>query len=167
VILLRYLALTVSCPYTHLTTEQTEQSRDRMSTVIVTAVIAILGTVLLSVRYGGYLPVPFRSRACQGRRWRQEFPDASKHEIREFLSLFVSAFAFRETERLKLGPYDTVMTVYRALYPSRWLPDSLEVETLADDLRKKYGVELAAVWSEQDISLGALFAYVQENKTVS
>ena len=138
-----------------------------MSTFIVGAVVFLLGTVLWSARYGEHLPVPFRSRVCQGRYWRQEFPDASKQEIREFLSLFVSAFAFRETERLKLGPHDTVMAVYRALYSSYWLPDSLEVETLADDLRRKYGVELAAVWNEQDISLGALFAYVQENKAIS
>jgi propanediol dehydratase small subunit len=145
----------------------TEQSRDIMSTATAIAVIAILGTILWSVKFGGSLPLPFRDRTCQGRSWRQDFPDASKHEIREFLSLFVSAFAFREKERLKFGPYDTVMAVYRALYPKRWLPDSLEVETLAGDLHKKYGVELAAVWSEQDISLGALFAYVQKNKTVS
>lgn len=97
----------------------------------------------------------------------ETFPDASKHEIREFLSVFVSGFAFRESERLKFATYDTVMAVYRALYPGRWTPDALEVETLANDLRKKYGVELAAVWNEQDISLGALFAYVRENKTVS
>lgn len=138
-----------------------------MSAVIATVVIAILGTVLWSMKYGGALPVPFRSRACQGRLWRGDFPDASKHEIREFLSVFVSGFAFRESERLKFAPYDTVMAVYRALYPGRWTPDALEVETLANDLRKKYGVELAAVWNEQDISLGALFAYVRENKTVS
>jgi propanediol dehydratase small subunit len=158
------MTLAVSCAYTPPTTEQ---SRDIVSTFIAIAVIATLGTVLWSMKYGGYPPLPFRGRTCQGRRWRQDFPDASKHEIREFLSLFVSAFAFRETERLKFGPYDTVMAVYRALYPNRWLPDSLEVETLAGDLRKKYGVELAAIWNEQDISLGALFAYVQENKTVS
>ena len=138
-----------------------------MNTVIAIVAITILGTVLWSVRYGECLPAQFRGRTCQGRRWRQEFPDASKHEMRDFLLLFVSAFAFREMERLKFGPYDTVMAVYRALYPSRWLPDSLEVETLAGDLRKKYGVELDAVWNEQDISLGALFAYVQENKRVS
>jgi hypothetical protein len=158
------MAWAAFCAYTPPTTEQ---SRDIVNTAIAVAVIAILGTVLWSVKYGGSLPLPFRERTCQGRSWRQDFPHASKHEIREFLSLFVSAFAFRETERLKFGPYDTVMAVYRALYPNLWLPDSLEIETLAGDLHKKYGVELAAVWSEQDIALGALFAYVQKNKTVS
>jgi hypothetical protein len=138
-----------------------------MGTVIIIAVIAIFVTAWWAVRRGGYLPAPFRDRTCQGRHWRQEFPEAPKHEIRDFLSVFVAAFAFRETERLKLSPHDTVMAVYRALYPSRWGADSLEVETLADDLRKRYGLELTAVWSEQDISLGTLFAYVQANKRVS
>jgi hypothetical protein len=144
------------------TASTTEQLRDPMSTVAAIVAITILGTLMWSVRFGGYLPAPFRGRTCQGRRWRQEFPDASKDEIREFLSLFGSAFAFREAERLKLGPHDTVMAVYRVLYRNRWVPDSLEVETFAGDLRKKYGVELAAVWKEQDISLGALFAYVHD-----
>jgi hypothetical protein len=129
--------------------------------------VAIIGAVWCSVRRGGYLPEPFGHRTCRGIYWRQAFPGVPKTEIREFLLMFVSAFAFRETERLRLSPDDTVMAVYRALYPKSWMPDSLEIETLAGDLRKKYGVELTAAWREQDISLGALFAYVQENKKVN
>jgi hypothetical protein len=136
----------------------------KSATFAVIIAITVVVAALWSVRRGGYLPAPFRERTCQGGSWRHEFPDSSKHEIREFLSLFGSAFAFRETERLKLGPHDTVMAVYRALYPSRLAPDSLEVETLAGDLREKYGVQLAEVWNEQDLSLGALFAYVQGHK---
>jgi propanediol dehydratase small subunit len=135
-----------------------------MSTVAAIVVITILGAAVWSMKRGGCLPVQLAGRTCQGRLWREGFPDASKQEIREFLSLFASAFAFRETERLKFGPHDTVMGVYRALYPVHWVPDSLEVETLAADLRNKYEVELAAVWREQDVSLGTLFAHVQNNK---
>jgi hypothetical protein len=104
----------------------------------------------------GGLPKPFRGRACQGKDWRKAFPNASKEEIREFLQIFVDAFAFKEKERLKFRPGDMILDVYRALYPHKWMADSLEVETFAEDLLRRYGVELHAVWKE-DLTLGELF----------
>jgi propanediol dehydratase small subunit len=124
-------------------------------------VIAIAAAVLWGVIFGGRLPGAYGVRTCQGRDWRRAFPTAPKTQIREFLALFVEAFAFADKEKLKLRPDDKILSIYRTLYPSRWTPDALEVETLAKDINKKYGLSLASVWSE-DLTLGQLFAKVRE-----
>lgn len=129
------------------------------STIILA--IGIAATVLWGVIFGGRLPGAYRARACQGRDWRRAFPTAPKTQIREFLALFVQAFAFADKEKLKLSPDDKILSIYRTLYPSRWTPDALEVETLAKDISTKYGVSLASVWNE-DLTLGQLFAKVKE-----
>jgi hypothetical protein len=82
-------------------------------------------------------------------------------EIREFLSLFVQAFAFKDTERLKFKPTDEVLGIYRALYPQKWMPDALEVETLAKDLGKRYGINLGELWRDS-ITLGEIFAVTRQ-----
>ncbi len=128
-----------------------------MSILVILALLAIGWAVLTS----GQLPNPFRTRSCQGRQWRRTFPSASKKQIREFLSVFMSAFAFRETDMLKLRPDDQLLSIYRALYPSKWLADAMEFETLADDLRSRFGVVLDDIWDER-MTLGALFSYVQQ-----
>lgn len=103
------------------------------------------------------LPGVYRQRACQGRAWRQAFPDARKQDIRAFLALFAAAFAFRRQHRLKFRPDDQVLAIYRALYPSTWTPDALELETLAIDIERSYGVNLVHLWRD-DLTLGELFS---------
>ncbi len=98
---------------------------------------------------------PYWERACTGICWKRRFPDASKAEIREFLDLFVNAFAFHPQRRLCFFPDDHVMEIYRALYPENWTADSLELETFASLLRETYGLELNAC--RDDITLGELF----------
>lgn len=75
----------------------------------------------------------------------------------ENLGLFVKAFAFSDNENLKLNPDDKIQEIYKALYPSQWMPDALEFETLERDLRQKYSVELGKIWRD-DLTLGELFA---------
>ena len=125
-----------------------------IASVVVTLIIA--GVLLWALLFGGRLPREYRARSCQGRAWRSTFPDASNAEIREFLELFVSAFAFSSTERLKLTPDDQVLGVYRALYAHRWMADALEVETLSREFERKYGMSLATVQHEH-VTLGELF----------
>src|SRR5262245_13878943 len=60
---------------------------------------------------------PYWQRACMGIRWRRRFPDAPKADIREFLRIFVDAFAFNQRRRSRFAPDDRVMDVYRALNP--------------------------------------------------
>jgi propanediol dehydratase small subunit len=122
--------------------------------------------VLLSVlwiKFGTGLPKKYQSRKCQGAQWRSAFPQATKEDIREFLLLFTSAFAFRDSEKLNFSPNDRVWEIYRDLYPNRWIADALELETLTDDLNTKHGIALRNIWSEK-LTLGEVFAYVQRSR---
>lgn len=122
--------------------------------------LIVLAFVLWVVFFGGHVPQPFRSRSCQGKGWKNAFPCARKQEIREFLTVFVRAFAFSDKEKLKFSPDDQILLVYRALYPSKWLPDALELETLAAEIESRYGLKLETVWTA-DLTLGQLFGHIQ------
>ncbi len=52
------------------------------------------------------------------------------------------------------------MDIYRELYPSKWMADALEFETLAEDLEKEYGINFNEPWHE-DFTLGELFKIVK------
>ena len=112
------------------------------------------------LKFGGRLPTSFRDRACQGRGWRRAFPRAPKTRIRTFLQVFVDAFAFNAGEKLKFSPKDRILDVYRAVYPSRWTPDSLEVEAFACELERWFGLRLESLWSEQ-LTLGDVFTAIE------
>ena len=128
-----------------------------MSTLIV--LCAAVLALALWLKFGTSLPQQYRSRNCEGRCWRSEFPSATKQEIRDFLLLFVSSFAFKDNEKLKFSPHDRIWEIYRELYPNRWTADALELETLAEDLLAKYDFSLATIWSE-NLTLGEVFACV-------
>jgi len=132
-----------------------------MSTSTVLLVLAIAAIFAWGLAFGGRLPVAYRARSCQGRGWRQAFPSATKQEIRAFLSLFASAFAFDDREKLKLAPEDGVLKIYRAQYPSRLQPDAMEFETLALDLERHHRLKLEAVWKDS-LTLGELFSHTQQ-----
>jgi hypothetical protein len=132
-----------------------------LSTIVL--VIAVTSAILCGVVSAARLPGPFASRGCQGKGWREAFPSAPKSEIRQFLVLFVDAFSFPNKEKLKFSPDDKILSIYRALYPSRWMPDALEVETLAKDIEAKYGLPFASVWSE-NLTLGELFAITRSGR---
>lgn len=132
-----------------------------MATSIILLVAAVAGTIVWIVFFGGRMPVPFDARSCQGRNWRRSFLNASKDEIRQFLSTFTESFAFRDREKLKLNPNDQLLDIYRALYPRRWQADALEFETLSEDLQSKYDVNLSSAWRE-GLTLGQLFEHVQQ-----
>lgn len=117
---------------------------------------AVAVAALFAALFAGRLPGALRDRACQGREWRRAFPEAPKSEIREFLSVVASAFLFSRNQRLKLSPNDQLIAIYRARYPVEGWPDALELETLARDIRARYGVDLDSDWNDQ-LTLGALF----------
>ena len=136
-----------------------------MNTTIIIVAVA-LGALLFEKWYGvrGLLPIPLRNRTCQGRGWKRHFPHTPNREIREFLLFFVKSFAFSDNEKLKLSPNDKILEIYKALYPSKWMPDALEFETLAKDLRHNYSVELGNIWRD-DLTLGELFTECQKKAT--
>lgn len=100
------------------------------------------------------------NRPCMGLRWRRQFPNAQKTEIREFLTLFVNAFGFGTKRRLCFSPTDQVLKVYGAFYPALTLDDDLELETLVRSLEERYSRDFEAIW-RADITLGELFEYAK------
>ena len=105
----------------------------------------------------------FWSRDCTGKNWKTAFPEASKTEIREFLDLFVSAFAFSKARRLKFDPTDRVMDIYGTLYPSSFfgdMCDMLDLETLAEMIEERYGLDLVPGW-RPETTLGEIFERVR------
>jgi hypothetical protein len=100
---------------------------------------------------------PMLDRPCAGRDWRRSFPDAAEADIREFLQLFVDAFALPRKSHLAFRPDDRIMEVYRAINPPKWTAaDSLELETFSLLLKRKYGLALESVW-RNDMTLGEVF----------
>lgn len=120
----------------------------------------VLVGIVISLNNQPDLPRPYRFRSCEGQGWRRAFPTASKDEIRSFLLLFVSAFAFADKDKLKFRPDDKILHVYRSIYPSQWMPDALELETLANELQKRYALKLESIWND-DLTLGELFIRIR------
>lgn len=119
--------------------------------------LAVIILALLAGLLVDGLPRLYRQRSCQGREWLRAFPHASKQEIRQFLDLFVYAFAFRPRHKLKFRPDDQILSLYRLIYPSRNMPDALELETLALVVERAYGLDLRAIWRD-DLTLGELLS---------
>ena len=123
--------------------------------------ICLLGGFIISMtdarRRRAFLQ-SFWDRACIGIRWKRRFPDSSAAQIREFLDIFVDAFAFPQKRRLSFSPDDKVLGIYRGLYPDRFRADMMELEFLARRMRERYGADLMTFWRE-DITLGDLFAH--------
>jgi propanediol dehydratase small subunit len=103
----------------------------------------------------------FWSRPCTGRLWKRRFPDASKQSIREFLELFVDAFLFSSDKRLKFGPDDKIMDIYKSLHPCSWSADAMEYECLFIDLRRKYGFDVTESTMNRNTTLGQLFEAIR------
>ena len=123
------------------------------------AVLILIG--ILQAIFVDHLPKRYVVRSCMGRAWRNRFPAVSKQDIRKFLDLFLDAFAFRPEHRLKFGPNDKVIEIYRALYPRpEWTPDSLECETLVMFMEKEYGVTFPDNFGESEPTLGDIFEFV-------
>ncbi|MBK6323420.1 MAG: hypothetical protein IPF38_14930 [Burkholderiales bacterium] len=132
-----------------------------MATSTILLIAGIAAAVVWTIFFGGKLPIPFGSRSCQGKDWRRSFPDATKTEIRQFLSVFTEAFAFKNREKLKFNPNDQLLDISHALYPHKWQADALEFETLDEDLKSKYGVSFNKVWRD-GLTLGQIFEHVRQ-----
>ena len=81
--------------------------------------------------------------------------------------MFIDAFAFKSSQRLKFGPDDKVYGVYRSLYPSLGWADSMELETFALDLERVYRIDVSKIPNGDVITLGELFQMVRNpNKSI-
>jgi propanediol dehydratase small subunit len=114
--------------------------------------------IIVSILYPRTIQQYWR-RSCMGRAWKRAFPRASKDEIRQFLYMFVDAFAFPHRRALQFAPTDCVLAVYRGLYPLKGWPDALELETLLLRLEGRYALDLRKIWRD-DLTLGEIFSRI-------
>lgn len=122
----------------------------------IVVLIATVWVVIVHIRVRRNLRV-YWERPCMGTQWRARFPNATKDEIREFLTLFVVEMGFSAKRRLAFAPDDRVMDVYRALYPPQLtIGDSMELETIAAELQRRYGMDLTGL-DREDVTLGEVF----------
>ena len=126
---------------------------------LVVALAALLGIVFTGVHLRGRKAAlqGYWNRTASDQAWKQAFPVVGTGEVQRFLFLFVDAFAFSRNRALQFLPSDRVHAIYRALYPSKELPDALELETFARAVVETYGVTLSEMWSDE-LTLGQIFS---------
>jgi hypothetical protein len=96
-------------------------------------------------------------RKCAGREWLEQFPNASAKDVREFLKLFVDAFALPRKSYLSFRPTDQIMAIYHAINPPKWTAaDSMELEIFEQLLRRRYTLALDKIW-RNDLTIGEVF----------
>ena len=96
------------------------------------------------------------NRACTGIRWKRRFRAVPTTEIRAFLGVFVESFAYNPKRICCFSPNDKINDIYRTEYPSNFVPDFLELETLSIAIEESYGIQLETLWSTE-LTLGDLF----------
>lgn len=140
-----------------------------MTTAIVIGLLVVVVFIGLELlwdrRRSGRLfctPIPrgYRDRGSQEAVWQERFGHQKRAVIDAVLTSFCEAFSFNPDSRYVFAPDDQVIEVYRACYPrwKLWLAaDSMEIETLMMDLKKRFGVE-SEVW-RPDISLAELVVF--------
>ena len=127
--------------------------------------LILMGFVVWRFYFGGYTPEPYRSRPCQGRAWKQAFPEKSKHEIRDYLHTVTDSFVFRKSQKLQINPNDRILALYKTIYPPGQLGiDNLELEAFTINLENKYKINLRAIWSDE-LTFGRLYGYCNGSHT--
>jgi hypothetical protein len=112
--------------------------------------ILVLRVASMGGCVGDDVPRAYRRRRCEGRRWKEQFPDAPKEAI------FVDAFGFCDKHRLKFSPDDRIGDVYKAVYGAHPSCDGLEIASLFCDVENTYSVDLED-GNAMDLTLGTLF----------
>ena len=120
------------------------------------AVAAFFTGRALKVRLGRYYSRPSAASA-----WHRCFPGAREDEIGEFLHLFVDAFGLEAGKAFSFLPDDKLLAIYRTIYPERWMADGLEMEMLAKQCARCYGIDIGKSIGE-DSTLGDVFRAIRE-----
>ena len=95
-----------------------------------------------------------RRRTSDPGMWNREYPAELAPLVRKVLETIRTAFLLREDDVHRLRPDDQLSAIYRAAYPKRWQADTLELETLHADLRKKYHIPESALSTLWQMTIG-------------
>jgi hypothetical protein len=123
--------------------------------------VKVLSKILRAVGVGDRnLPPQFRDRLADAEVWRDRFGQDFGIADRMLL-IFCDAFMFTAEDRFKFRPEDTVSAVYRALYPSRGVPDALEDTFLIRGLEKEFGFTFDEARPEEIKSFEQIMAEIK------
>ena len=81
-----------------------------------------------------------RRREVNHDRWTHLYLPGELGAVREALGAITSAFLLRAEDAGRLEPRDHLVDIYRAAYPLKNWPDSLEFETLWKEMHDRLGV---------------------------
>ncbi len=81
-----------------------------------------------------------RRREVNHERWTRLYPPGELGAVREALGAITWAFLLRTEDAGRLEPCDQLIDIYRAAYPLKGWPDSLEFETLWKEMHDRLGV---------------------------
>lgn len=114
------------------------------------------------------LPSPYKTRPLQPKVWKQHFGAESYSFCELVLTELCDAFLFTQESRFRFLPDDRLAAIYHACHPPwkfwDW-GDSMELETLAQNLEKRFGIDLTKGHSE--ITLGEIVEMAIEHQTRS
>ena len=129
------------------------------------SIIIIAATILIAGFFGQRVFAErmrrYYDRPCTGRLWLNRFPEAKKEEVRSFLELFTSAFALKRKKKLSFAPDDRILDIYRTINPRVGGADALECETLVEECKQHYGVDITEGFSERT-TLGDIFYAIRK-----
>ena len=97
-----------------------------------------------------------RSSISVAHKWKKAFPEKANEDIREFLQIFVDAFALSRKMLFKFEPDEKVLEVYKAIYSPSSRCDAMELETLFEHCAKRYNIKLESFWND-DTTLEEIF----------
>lgn len=126
--------------------------------LIILIVFAIAIGIGLIWFLGLTLPKSLRERRFAAKQWKEQFPEADKHVLREFLSMVATSCEIRSNYAKLFYPYDKLSEL-RETFAARRIADVREAETLGLFIKKEYGVDLSRFW-HRDIALGDVFSEI-------
>jgi hypothetical protein len=103
--------------------------------------LAVVATLSAIYTWSTYRPRRqyVRDREADDDYWSHLHADKDLATVQQALAAITSAFLLNEDDAARLRAEDRLIDVYRAAYPFRDTPDSLEFETLWTDIRDSLG----------------------------
>ncbi len=116
-------------------------------------IVAVGAVLLLAAIYAVYTHRPsfeyLKGREPDQSLWEIEY-SKEMPRVLEILRLVCKALLLRDDDVYRLRPNDRVLAIYKAAYPHGG-PDSLELESLATEVRRRYHVDVTALWGSLSI----------------
>ena len=117
---------------------------------IIIAVGVLIGILFVVGLIAKGRPAVLRRRPDAGAEWHGT--GCSADTIDRLLEVACDAFGFSPKMKPKLRPDDTIMGLYRIVYPRRHLMDEMEIESFLLQLEEAFGLQAEDVGSDTSLT---------------